>query len=208
MEVSSIEVGPFQANCWLVSNTNTKEALLIDPGDEPDKILDWVRNKGVIIKYMVATHGHLDHVAASKHLSEKLGQKLHIHREDIPILSRLRESRLGLGLPPVDPPQSVNEIEEGFIFSLGDLEFKVIHTPGHTPGSICIYGEGIIFTGDLIFLGSVGRTDLPGGDTDLLKKSLKEKIITLPYSTKIFPGHGPETTVENEVKMNFFLKDL
>ncbi len=208
MELHSIALGPFQANAWLLVDGGTRHAMLIDPGDEPETLLSWIGEKGVELKYLIATHGHLDHVAASREVAAEFGLKLHIHKNDLPILSRLRDSRLGLGLPPVDPPESTEILEEGKEIRLGNLSFRVVHTPGHTPGSVCIHGHGLIFTGDLIFMGSVGRTDLPGGNTEELKLSLKRKITVLPDETRILPGHGPETTVGNEKRMNFFLKEL
>ena len=206
MEFESIAVGAFQANAWLAWDPASGKGVLVDPGDEPARLLSWIRGKGVEVETLLATHGHLDHVSAAKDLSRELGGiPLRLHTEDRFLLESLPETRKQFGLPPAEPPSLVEDLADGERIPLGGEFLEVLHVPGHSPGSVAFLSGGALLTGDLLFKGSVGRTDLPGGDAPLLFESIREKVLILPGETRILPGHGPESTVEEEKKTNPFL---
>lgn len=205
MRVKRIEVGPLLTNCYLIWD-DEGNGIIVDPGDEPDKIWGLVEGEGVSVRAIVVTHAHVDHIAAAGPLCRRTKLPLSMHGEDKPLLSSYIDqaiSFLGVDyIPP--PPEEISFVEDGDLIEAGSISLSVIHTPGHSPGSICLKGEGILFSGDLIFKGSVGRTDLPGGDIEMLMRSIR-KILILPHDTKIYPGHGPETTLGFEILTNPFL---
>jgi len=181
----------------------TKEGAVIDPGSQGYKILDFIEQHNIKIKYIINTHGHYDHIGADLFLKDKLGAEILVHKNDAEML---KDPMLNLSF--YDDVSEIGGIvpdrllEEGDIISVGSIELRVLHTPGHTPGSICLFSEREIFTGDTLFAGSVGRTDLPGGDMKQLKKSLENKIKTLPDHLVVYPGHGPSTTMNHEKEYN------
>jgi len=201
-------VGYVWTKCYIVGCPQTREGLIIDPGDEPEEILAEVEKEGLKIVYIVNTHGHIDHIGANKAVKEATGAPVLIHREDAPYLSDPEKNlSLFLGLKDKEISPADGLLEEGDVISVGTLKFKVLHTPGHTPGSICLVGEEVIFTGDTLFAGSIGRTDFPGGSREQLLRSIKEKIMPLPDRLKAYPGHGPASTLRHEKETNPFLKD-
>ncbi len=204
MLVECITVGWFAANCYVVGCPETREAMVIDPGDEAERILEVVDRLGVTVKYIVNTHGHVDHIGADLELKDRTGAPLCIHRLDAALLADPGRnlSSWTNPLPPVAPGWL---LEEGDVVEVGNLRFGVLHTPGHTPGGICLSGEGVVFSGDTLFAGSVGRSDFPGGSHAALIRSIKEKLLVLPGETVVYPGHGPTTTIGEERRSNPFL---
>lgn len=208
MIIRRLEVGFLKANCYLLASEGTKEGVVIDPGGEAKRILEMVRQENLKIKYIINTHGHFDHVAADAEVSKGTGAPVCIHAGDVKALSDPRSSlSLLFGAPfPAVSPEVI--LTEGQILKVGELSLKILHTPGHTPGSISVLVDRHLFTGDLLFSGSVGRTDFPGSSHRELLKSLREKIMCLPGETQIHPGEGPETTLDKEREFNPFLREL
>jgi len=204
MIIKKLVVGPLESNCYTISDENKKEVLVVDPGDEPDSILDLVNENNYDLKYILCTHGHFDHVGAIPELKKVTGAKIVIHRDEIEIYNSTRDQAAILWEYVIEPlPEPDILASEGDKLEIGDLRFEILHTPGHSPGGICLYGEGILITGDTLFAGSVGRTDLYGGDIEKLKSSFK-RLMSLPDSVKVLPGHGPESTIGKEKTDNFF----
>lgn len=206
MFVKKIVVGPFQMNCYIVGAEETKEAIIIDPGDNAREILDIIAREKIHIKKIVNTHCHIDHVGAVEEIRKTLNVPFLIHKADEPFLKTVSHQAMMFGLPPfsVNPPDGY--VAENDIIPLGTEELTVLETPGHSMGGITLSGPGIAFVGDLLFAGSVGRTDLPGGSFDILKQSIFTKIVPLGENTIIYSGHGPDTTVGDELKHNPFLR--
>ena len=208
MILKKLVVGPFAANCYIVGSELTKEGMIIDPGDEARQILKSVRDGQLDIKFIVMTHGHIDHVGAVKEVKEATGAEVCVHTDDAKSISG-QEGRLismpvsGLSYP--DPSSPDRLLKGGDSIDLGDLHFGVLHTPGHSPGGICLLGNGVLFTGDTLFNYGVGRTDLPGGSYSQLMNSLHTKLMVLPDNTIVYPGHGPETTIGAERSGNPYL---
>nr|WP_320115623.1 MBL fold metallo-hydrolase [uncultured Desulfuromonas sp.] len=205
MLVETLAVGPLQVNCYLVACPRTKHALVIDPGDEGDRILEMIDKLGLKVKMVVNTHGHFDHVGANHQVLAATGVELCMHRDDLPLLKVAAKQAAGYGLPAVQSPDPKRFLESGDLIEVGDLSFEVIHTPGHSPGGICLYGEGHLFSGDTLFAGSIGRTDLPGGDMKQLLSHIRSQLMVLPDATVVHPGHGPESTIGREKTVNPFL---
>jgi hydroxyacylglutathione hydrolase len=202
-------VGPLQTNCYLAWDENTRRAVLIDPGDFPNQITAVIRASSLEVVWIANTHCHFDHTAGNKAAQEALCAPLAIHELDLPCLERMHlsaESFMpGAGVSPSPKPDRL--LSEGDSFDLGGSELRVVHTPGHTPGSICLATEGMVFSGDTLFAGGVGRTDLGGGDWGALMNSLSEKLMRLPDDTLVVPGHGPETTIGEERRRNPFVRE-
>ncbi len=205
MIFKKLVVGPLASNCYIIGSETTKEGIIIDPADEAERILQSVKELGLKIKCIVLTHGHPDHIGALKEIKEATGAEIAVHADDA---ESLQQSFLGalFGLVyPVPPPPDRLLREEDNI-DTGDLHFSVLHTPGHTPGGICLLGHGILFSGDTLFNYGIGRYDLPGGDYSQLMDSLQTKLMELPDDTIVYPGHGPETTIGDERRGNPFLQ--
>ncbi len=199
-------VGPLQCNCYVVGDPETKTAIVIDPGDDADAIAASLAKQDLTVTAIVATHAHFDHIVAAGRLRELTGAPFHLHKDDNFLLGWMQESGLmflGLQLPP--PPDVDVAAAEGDILSAGDVKLEVVHTPGHSPGSISLLGDDAVFAGDTLFAGSVGRTDLPGGDTNALVKAVHSKLFVLDDDTPVLPGHGPATTIGRERATNPFL---
>jgi glyoxylase-like metal-dependent hydrolase (beta-lactamase superfamily II) len=210
-------VGSFQCNCHVLADEATREAVIIDPGDEPEIILAIVKELGVTVKALLHTHCHLDHVIGTKAVKKATGAPIHIHRGDTFLYEGLRQQfrdvrlRFGLDLGAGEEPLPVDGfLEEGGSFAFGGQRIGVIHTPGHTPGSCCFSletrKERILFSGDTLFAGGVGRTDLPGGDFAQEVASIRSKLFALDDETRVLPGHGPETRIEIEKSDNPFVR--
>ncbi len=205
MIIKTLPVGPLQVNCYIVACPRTKKALIIDPGDEAEHILRVIEQEGVEPKMLVNTHAHFDHVGGNSAIIEKTGIELCIHKDDVPLLQQASRQAASYGLPAVDSPAPSRLLHNGDLLEIGDLSFEVIHTPGHSPGGICLYGEGHLFSGDTLFAGSIGRTDLPGGDMQQLLGHIRSQLMVLPASTVVHPGHGPESTIGAEQSSNPFV---
>lgn len=203
MIIKGLVVGPLESNCFVIADENTKEALVVDPGDEPDRIIDFIDENNFKVKYIVCTHGHFDHVGAVSDIKNETGAKVVIHRDELEIYRSTREQALfwGYELDPLPEPDVF--ISDGEKLEIGNFKLEVLHTPGHSPGGICLYGEGLLITGDTVFAGSVGRTDFYGGDIEELKNSFM-RLMSFPDKTKILPGHGPESTISKEKISNIF----
>ena len=206
MILETIEIRAFATNCYLVGCPETREAVIIDPGGEAPRILQVLRKHHFKGLYVINTHGHVDHIAANGEIKEATGAALLIHRLDAPNLTNSKRSMLSF-LGKEAGPGADRVLEEGDIITVGNtVQLKVIHTPGHTPGGICLAGEGLIFTGDTLFAGSIGRTDFPGGSYETLIKSIKDKLLCYHDDLEIYPGHGPSSTIGEERKYNPFLR--
>lgn len=200
-------VGPLAANCYILAASKGSEAVVIDPGAEAERILRVIQDNDLKLKCIINTHGHYDHFGACDQVAKATGAKILIHADDAELLGKPVEN-LSLIYGAYSSSASWNELlEDGQIVTVEELKLKILHTPGHTEGSISILVNGLLFTGDLLFKGSVGRTDFPNSSWSKLVESLK-KIISLPDSTKIYPGHGPETTLAQEKELNPFLRGL
>ena len=196
-------VGPFAANCWLASCGRTGEAVLIDPGGEVPRVLGLLRPGGRVVR-IFCTHGHIDHVAAGAEARALTGAPLQLHPADEGWLEALPRQAEMFGFDPTEAPVVDHRHEHGETFKVGHCEARVIHTPGHSPGSCCLLfaAEKIVFTGDTLFSGSVGRTDLPGGDFGTLIGSIERELLVLPDATIVYSGHGPQTTIGAEKRGN------
>jgi len=205
MVLIRIVVGPLQVNCFILADEKTKEAVVIDPGDDAGEILKVIKDKGLKVKYLVNTHGHFDHVGANKALKDATGAQLLIHEGDAPVMASAALHSRSFGMAPVSSPAADRYVKHGEVISAGEVSLKVLHTPGHSPGGISLLEQGMVFTGDALFAGSIGRTDLPGGDLLTLLGSIKTNLMNLPDDTKVFCGHGPATTIGDERNENPFL---
>lgn len=202
MQIETLVVSIFATNCYLVSCRESGEGLVIDPGAEGKRILRVIEKSGLNITGIVNTHGHVDHTGANGRLKEALQAPLLLPAKE---LESYGNPRLGLKIIFGRPAPPDRLLEEGDELSFGKQRLAVIETPGHTAGSISLYGGGAVFTGDALFAGSIGRTDLAGGSQELLIRSIKKKLLTLPPQTAVYPGHGPATTIEAEARGNPFL---
>lgn len=199
-------VGPLQCNCYIVGDPETKEAIVIDPGDDADRLAESLAAKGLKVTAIVATHAHFDHIVAAGRLRELTGAPFYLHEDDKPVLSWMQESgRMFLGIELPAPPEVDSEAREGDRLVAGRVALEVIHTPGHSPGSISLVTDDAVFSGDTLFAGSIGRTDLPGGDTQALLDAVKDKLFRLDGDLPVYPGHGPATTLAQEQESNPFV---
>ena len=204
MILKNLVVGPLATNCYIVGSESNKEGMIIDPGDEAEAILEKVKDLGLKIKSIVLTHGHIDHIGALKEVKEATGAEVAIHTDEAKSLQRQSSSTLlGLSYPTPSPPDRLLQDEDSM--GIGSLHFGVLHTPGHSPGGICLLEEGVVFSGDTLFNYGIGRTDLPGGSHSQLMNSIHAKLMILPDNTAVYPGHGPETTIGTERRGNPFL---
>lgn len=208
MKIKVLTVGPIETNCYIVSCPKTKEAVVIDPGDEGERILEFIKDEQLNVKFIINTHGHHDHIGANKDIKDATKAQLLVHEKDGDMLIDPNKNLSKyMGINTVEPGAD-QKLQDGDTVTFGDLSFKVIHTPGHTPGGICLFSKDnkICFTGDTLFNGSVGRTDLPGGSYATLMKSIRERLVTLSNEVAIYPGHGPKSTIGDEKAINPFLK--
>jgi glyoxylase-like metal-dependent hydrolase (beta-lactamase superfamily II) len=211
--IRQILLGDFEVFTYLVACPNTREAAIIDPAGEEEKLLAMVKDEGFRVKYILNTHGHADHVLANQHLKTALSVPVCMHELENEFFSQkeVRElSAAELGLQAPDPADVGLKDED--VLNVGTLEIRVIHTPGHTPGSVCYFVDGNLFTGDTLFVGAAGRTDLVGGSLDMLVDSIEKKILPLPKETVIWPGHDygdtPTSTIAREMEENVYITDF
>ncbi len=205
--VRGMVVGVFQENCWVIGNRRTGEAICIDPGDQPEDILAMARDMGVKIKAIANTHAHVDHILGVGGIKNETGARFLMHRDEAAIAAQAVKSALMLvGREVADPPTPDYHPEDGDVVEVEGVKLTVIHTPGHTPGSLSYYTEGMLFSGDTLFAGSIGRTDLPGGDYEQEMASIIDKLLVLPDETVVLPGHMQETRIDAERQTNPFVR--
>ena len=204
--VRGVVVGVFQENCWVVGSRRTREAIVIDPGDEPETILALAADMGLTIKRIACSHAHLDHIMAVRAVQERTGAGFALHPQDREIARTMPQSAarfLGYEPPPVPEPDA--PLADGDVVEVDGLQLRVLHTPGHTPGSVSFYTEGMLFSGDTLFRESIGRTDLPGGDYGQIMQSIIGRLLALPDDTVVLPGHMQETRIGHERQANPFV---
>lgn len=206
MIVKTLSVGPIMANCYIIGCEETKNAAVIDPGDEADRILLALSEEKLKVQYILNTHGHFDHVGANKRLKDVTGAKLAIHPDDIVMLESVNMAAASFGMSVENSPAPDLTIKDGDTITIGNISLNVIHTPGHSPGGVSFHTNGIVFVGDTLFAGSIGRTDFPGGDFNTLIASIKNKLFVLGDDVQALTGHGPATTIGQEKRTNPFLR--
>lgn len=205
MIIEVFAVGALQVNCVVLGCPESRKAVVIDPGADLELIEAAVRKHDLTVELILNTHGHFDHIGANAGLKESTGAPLLIHKDDVKLLQMAKIQATTYGLPAEDSPLPDTELQGGEILTFGAQTLEVFHTPGHSPGCVCFYREGLLISGDTLFAGSVGRTDLPGGDHQQLLDSIQDKLAGLPPQTKVLPGHGPLTTIEHELKNNPYM---
>jgi len=203
--IKELVVGLIMTNCFIVGCEKSREAIVIDPGGDVDKILDATYESNLNIKYIVNTHGHFDHTGGNKAIKEATGAEILIHRFDAPMLRQISMTAMAMGIILEDSPPADLTVDEGDEIRFGKISLRVIHTPGHSPGGISLYTDGIVFVGDTLFYGSIGRTDLPGSSFPTLISSIKEKLFPLGDHVRVYSGHGPTTTIGTEKRINPFV---
>jgi hydroxyacylglutathione hydrolase len=201
-------VGPLQCNCSVVGDEQTREAMVIDPGDQIEDILKILKEENLTLKQIVVTHAHIDHVGGAMKLKAATGAPILMNQNDYALLKMLDLQATWVGMKPPGPVQIDEAVDEGRVLKIGNIATSVIHTPGHTEGSICLYfpEQKTLFAGDTLFAGSIGRTDLPGGSSEKIIRSLHNQLMALPDDTQVVPGHGPLTTIGDERETNPFLQ--
>ncbi len=204
--VETLVVGPIEENCYVLRDDDTSEGIIIDPGDNGQEILAYVRDNGIQVKLIVNTHGHWDHIGAVDFLRDELAVGLAIHADDASMLTATREEMAAYSVFAGGKRPAEILLKDGDTISFGNSSLKVIHTPGHTRGGICLYGGGCLFSGDTLFAGSVGRTDFPGGDYRAILHSVNVQLEQVDDAARVFPGHGPATRMGRERRCNPYLQ--
>jgi hydroxyacylglutathione hydrolase len=201
-------VGPIQCNCSIIGDEASREAMVIDPGDDVADILAIVRKHGLMVKQIVVTHAHIDHVGGAMKLKKQTGAPILLNQNDSELLKMLDVQAAWLGMMPPEKVSIDQDIRDADVVKAGSLTANVLHTPGHTEGSVCLYfpAQQKLIAGDTLFAGSIGRTDLPGGSFEKILSSLHERVLALPDETIVVPGHGPATTIGEERESNPFLQ--
>ena len=201
-------VGPLQCNCSILGDEQTHEAMVIDPGDQIDEILKILRDEKLTLKQIVITHAHIDHVGGAMKLKAATGAPILMNQNDYALLKMLDLQAAWIGMRSPGAVQIDESVGQGSLLRIGEVPANVIHTPGHTEGSICLYfpQEKKLIAGDTLFAGSIGRTDLPGGSMEKIMRSLHTQVLALPDETEVVPGHGPTTTIGEERETNPFLQ--
>lgn len=208
MIIETIPVGPLQVNGYILGCERSREGVVIDAGGSVDRLLARITKLGLTIRYLMDTHGHFDHIGGNRAFLEATGASFLIHEKDAFLLSMAADSARNFGVIAENSPQPDQYLTDGMTVEFGDQRLEVIHTPGHSPGGCCFFSRdaGALFTGDTLFNGSVGRTDLPGGSMEVLVRSIRERLAILPETTKVYPGHGPSSTIAIELFSNPFLR--
>ena len=208
MILETFPVGPLHCNCTILGDEVTHEAMVVDPGDNIPEILSRLQKHGLTLRQIIVTHAHIDHVGGAAQLRKSTGAPVVMNQQDLGLLGmmEMQAGWLGVPTPQVAPPDA--SAEDGLAVGLATLPAQVLHTPGHTPGSICLLfpDQHLLLAGDTLFAGSIGRTDLPGGDGRQILRSLRDRLLVLPDATRVLPGHGPETTIGEERQSNPFLQ--
>ncbi len=208
MLLETLIVGPLGVNCYIVGDEETREALVIDPGGNARDILDTLRREQLKLVAIVATHAHFDHLFALSELRAATRAPFLLHADEAPVLANASIGARLFGFVFGQPAPADRLLREGDEVRVGSLAFQVIHTPGHSPGGMCLLRDRVVFVGDTLFQSGIGRTDLPGGDYGTLMRSIRDKLLTLPDDTMVYPGHGDATTIGEEKRSNPFLQPL
>jgi hydroxyacylglutathione hydrolase len=208
MLLEPLIVGPLAVNCYVLGDEKTREGIVIDPGGDPRKIIDAIKAAQLHVVAIVNTHAHFDHVGALNEVRDFTRAPFMLHVDETPILAGAQMSAAMFGMSIAQPEPADRLLRDGDAVSAGAVTLKVLHTPGHTPGGICLLEGRHIFVGDTLFQGSIGRTDFPGGDYGALMASLRDKLMPLPDETMVYPGHGAATTIGEEKRFNPFLRPL
>ncbi len=208
MILETFPVGPLQCNCTILADEATREAIIIDPGDEISRIHRRLTALGLTLKQILITHAHIDHIGGALKLKSLTGAPIFLNEADLPLLKIMSEQAAWVGVPTPETAPPDEPLTDGRRVGLDNYPAQVIHTPGHTQGSICLHFAplNMVLAGDTLFAGSIGRTDLPGGDSNQILDSIQTRLLTLPDETKVIPGHGPATTIAYERKANPFLQ--
>jgi glyoxylase-like metal-dependent hydrolase (beta-lactamase superfamily II) len=202
-----LKLGPLDNNAFLIACVATREAAVVDVGFEAEVAIDAVRGGDLRVRYLLNTHAHYDHVAGMRAVQEAVGGDYYLHPGDRPLLDRLSEQGQAFGFPPARAPAPVHDLADGQTLALGEQSLEVIHTPGHSPGGVCFRWNDWLWVGDTLFAGSIGRTDLPGGSFEELEGSIRTRLFPLGDALRVFPGHGPATTLGDERRDNPFVGD-
>jgi hydroxyacylglutathione hydrolase len=208
MILETFPVGPLQCNCTILADENTREAIVVDPGDEISRIHRRLQSQGLTLKQILITHAHIDHIGGALKLKSLTGAPIFLNEHDLPLLQIMAEQAAWVGVPTPETAPPDEALTDGRLVGIGNYPARVIHTPGHTQGSICLHFEPLkmVLAGDTLFAGSIGRTDLPGGNYDQILDSIQTRLLTLADDTKVVPGHGPATSIGYERKANPFLQ--
>lgn len=206
MKIEKYVIGIIGTNCYLVTNEETRQTVVIDPADAPPELMNHIKSEGLLIEAILLTHGHFDHTMGIEGFLKEYKVPVYMHKDDEPMLSDPEMNPSFAYISDYKIPD-IEYIKDGQVLKLAGYDFEVFHTPGHTPGGCCFYvrSEGVLFSGDTLFSGSVGRTDFPGGSMSDLIHSIQEKLLPLPDDTFVYPGHMDDTTIEQERKFNPFL---
>ena len=208
MILETLPVGLLQCNCSILGDETSREAIVVDPGDDIPRILALLAKHALTVKQIIITHAHIDHIAGAHRLKQLTGAPILYNKNDLPLVKMMdvQATWLGIPTPTVDNPDDT--LDDGKLISITGLTGNILHTPGHTEGSVCLYlpTQSLLLAGDTLFAGSVGRTDLPGGNTQKLLNSIHDRLLTLPDDVKVIPGHGPSTTIGSEREENPFLQ--
>jgi len=207
MILETFPVGPLACNCTILGDEETRDAIVIDPGDDVARINERLTKSGLKLKQIIVTHAHIDHVGGALKLKRLTGAPILLNEDDLPLLQMMDTQAAWLGVRPPEVAPPDEGLTDGQIVGLEHYPARVLHTPGHTQGSICLYFAPVklLVAGDTLFAGSIGRTDLPGGNYDQIMGSLRSRLMTLPDETRVLPGHGPATTIGEERVTNPFL---
>lgn len=208
MKIHQIVVGPFEMNCYIVAEENYPDCILIDPGDDIEAIIKHIEKNNLKPKRIINTHCHIDHARKVSDIQNYFNAPFHIGEDDTPLLETLKDQGMLFGLDTSEIPKVDRFLKDGDTFKLVEKTFHILHTPGHSPGSISILVDNHLFVGDVLFKDSIGRTDLYGGNYDILIQSIKNKLLVLPDATIVYCGHGPRTTIGRERKYNPFLNPI
>jgi hydroxyacylglutathione hydrolase len=203
-----LAVGPLQCNCSILGDEVSHEAIVVDPGDDIPRIMALLAKHKLTVKQILITHAHIDHIAGAARLKQLTGAPVLYNQRDLPLVKMMdmQAGWLGIETPEVEAPDDT--LDDGRIIAITGLSGSILHTPGHTQGSVCLHlpAQSLLLAGDTLFAGSVGRTDLPGGDGPMLIRSIHERLLPLPEETVVIPGHGPRTTIGDERESNPFLR--
>jgi len=206
--IETLLLGPVGTNAYIVGDPATRKAAILDPGDEPRRVLGVLTRLGLSPDVIIATHAHFDHVGAVRPLIEATGAPFLLFEAELPVLEVAADRAALFGIDIPQPPAPDRLLRDGETLEMGGRTFRIAHTPGHSPGHMCLISDGVAFVGDVIFQGSIGRTDLPGGDYETLIRSIATHLLPLPDETVLYNGHGPATTVGHERRTNPFLAGL